>query len=189
MYGEALALYAGSDLTKVEICRRCGVSLGGFSRYIRTYHRDLMLRRGGLERGSREALGEGLGQRTGQRRDTRARYREAVEACDSMEYIACNVSEIAREFGLDGSGLGRQLRTHYPGVIERREEARERLGLGDGLPRGMRPGAGSNMPRRWSCCVPTVISRCRRLPPVATSPIPAWSSICFYITGSWSTTV
>ncbi len=139
MYGEALALYAGSDLTKVEICRRCGVSLGGFSRYIRTYHRDLMLRRGALERGSREARGEALGQRTGQRRDTRARYREAVEACDSMEYIACNVSEIAREFGLDGSGLGRQLRTHYPGVIERREEARERLGLGDGLPRGMRP--------------------------------------------------
>ncbi len=50
-----------------------------------------------------------------------------------------NVSQIAREFGLDGTNLGRQLRMHYPGVIEWREKVRERLGLGDNLPRGTRP--------------------------------------------------
>ena len=56
-----------------------------------------------------------------------------------MDYIEYNVSQIAREFGLSGTNLGRQLRTHYPEVLEFRERARQRLGLGDGLPRGTRP--------------------------------------------------
>jgi len=79
-----------------------------------------------------------MGQRRSQRPATRAKYREAIAACDSMDYIDCNVSQIAREFGLSGTNLGKQLRTHYPGVIERREEVRRRLGLGDNLPRGAR---------------------------------------------------
>ena len=56
-----------------------------------------------------------------------------------MDYIEYNVSQIAREFGLSGTNLGRQLRTHYPEVLEFRERARQRLGLDDGLPRGTRP--------------------------------------------------
>ena len=52
-----------------------------------------------------------------------------------MDYIDYNVSQIAREFGLSGTNLGRQLRTHYPEVLEFRERARQRLGLDDGLPR------------------------------------------------------
>lgn len=79
------------------------------------------------------------GQHRGQRPETHAKYREAIDACDSMEYIACNVSEIAREFGLSGVDLGRQLRTHYSEILANREQARERLGLSDGLPRGARP--------------------------------------------------
>lgn len=69
---------------------------------------------------------------------SRATYKEAIEACDSLDYIEYNVSQIAREFGLDGTNLGRQLRMHYPGVIEWREKVRERLGLGDNLPRDTR---------------------------------------------------
>ncbi len=65
--------------------------------------------------------------------------KEAIAACDSMDYIEYNVSQIAREFGLSGTNLGRQLRTHYPEVLEFRERARQRLGLDDGLPRGTRP--------------------------------------------------
>lgn len=56
-----------------------------------------------------------------------------------MDYIGCNISEIAREFGLDGTNLGRQLRLHYPDVLESRERTRQRMGLDDGLPRGARP--------------------------------------------------
>ena len=55
-----------------------------------------------------------------------------------MDYIEYNVSQIAREFGLSGTNLGRQLRTHYPEVLESRERVRQRLGLDDGLPRGTR---------------------------------------------------
>ena len=44
-------------------------------------------------------------------------------ACDSMDYIEYNVSQIARESGLTGTNLGRQLHTHYPEVLEFREWA------------------------------------------------------------------
>ena len=137
-YREAVELYASTDLTCVEISRRCSVSLAGFKGYICKYRRDLLLPRYGIRCDPEEAAGIGMGQRRSQRPATRAKYREAIAACDSMDYIACNVSQIAREFGLSGTNLGKQLRTHYPGVIERREEVRRRLGLGDNLPRGAR---------------------------------------------------
>lgn len=138
-YHRAVELYASTDLTCVEISRRCGVSLKGFKGYICKYRRDLLLVRHGIECGPEQTAGIKIDQRRSQRPATRAKYREAVAACDSMEYIAYNVSQIAREFGLDGTNLGRQLYTHYPGVIERREKERRRLGLGDNLPRGTRP--------------------------------------------------
>ena len=138
-YREAVELYASTDLTCVEISRRCSVSLAGFKGYICKYRRDLLLPRYGIRCDPEEAAGIEMDQRRSQRPATRAKYRKAVAACDSMDYIACNVSQIAREFGLSGTNLGKQLRTHYPGVIERREEVRRRLGLGDNLPRGTRP--------------------------------------------------
>lgn len=98
-----------------------------------------MLERNGINCSSGEAGTIRMKQRRGQRPETHARYREAIAACDSMEYIACNVSEIAREFGLNGTNLSRQLRTHYPDILESRERARQRLGLADRLPRGARP--------------------------------------------------
>lgn len=97
----------------------------------------------GINRSPEEAADIRLEQLRGQLPATRAKYRKAIEACDSMDYIDLNVSQIAREFGLDGTNLGRQLRTHYPGVIERREKVRERLGISDNLPRGIRRGCGA----------------------------------------------
>ncbi len=137
-YRSALELYAATDLSYVEICRQCGVSLGGFTRYICIYHRHLMLKRNGIKCSQEEADSIKISQR-GQRPETHAKYKEAIAACDSMEYIECNVSQIAREFGLDGTNLARQLRTHYPDVLEFRERERQRLGLNDNLPRGTRP--------------------------------------------------
>lgn len=79
-----------------------------------------------------------LSQLRGQLPATRAKYKDAIEACGSLDYIEYNVSQIARRFGLNGTDLGRQLRTHYPGIIEWREKVRKRLGLNDNLPRGTR---------------------------------------------------
>lgn len=138
-YRPALELYAATNLSYVEICRQCGVSLNGFSNYICTYHRHLMLKRNGIKCNREEANSIKMSQRRGQRPDTHAKYKEAIAACDSIDYIEYNISQIAREFGLNGTNLGRQLRTHYPEVLEFRERTRQRLGLDDGLPRGTRP--------------------------------------------------
>lgn len=138
-YRPALALYTATGLSTAEICRQCGVSISGFSHYINTYHRHLMLERNGIKCSPEEAGSIKVSQRRGQHPETHAKYKEAIAACDSMNYIEYNVSQIAREFGLNGTNLGRQLRTHYPEVLEFRERARQRLGLNDGLPRGTRP--------------------------------------------------
>ncbi len=138
-YRTALELYAATDLTYVEICRKCRISICGFSRYIGIYHRHLMLRRNGIECSREEADNIKISQRRGQRPGTHAKYMEAIAACDSMDYIEYNVSQIAREFGLNGTNLGRQLHMHYPEVLEFRERARQLMGLDDGLPRGTRP--------------------------------------------------
>lgn len=94
---------------------------------------------GGRRPGTEAVRCIGMTLRPGPRPGTHAKYKEAVAACGSMEHIACNVSQIARKFGLGGADLARQLRMHYPGVLESRERARRLLGLDDNLPRGTRP--------------------------------------------------
>ena len=147
-YRPALELYSTTNLSTAEICRQCGVSLNGFSRYVNTYHRHLMLERNGIKCSPEEAGDIKMNQRRGQHPETHAKYKEAIAACDSMDYIEYNVSQIAREFGLTGTNLSRQLRTHYPEVLEFRERARQRLGLDVGLPRGTRSCARNSMQRR-----------------------------------------
>ncbi len=138
-YHEAIELYRTTRLSCAEISRTCKVTVSGFQRYLSLYHRDLLLARYNITCSKEEASRIKLGPLRGQLPATHAKYKDAIEACDNLDYIEYNVSQIAREFGLDGTNLGRQLRTHYPGVIEWREKVRERLGLGDNLPRGTRP--------------------------------------------------
>jgi hypothetical protein len=112
--------------------------VSGLSGHICKYHRHLMLARNGIECSPEKASAICMNQRRGQKPSTHAKYKEAIAACGSMDYLEYNVSQIAREFGLSGTDLGRQLRTHYPEVLEFRERARLRLGLNDNLPRGAR---------------------------------------------------
>ncbi len=137
-YREAIELYRTTRLSCAEISRACKVTVSGFQRYLSLYHRDLLLARYNITCSKEEASHIKLGPLRGQLPATHAKYKDAIEACDGLDYIEYNVSQIAREFGLDGTNLGRQLRTHYPGVIEWREKVRERLGIGDNLPRGTR---------------------------------------------------
>nr|WP_316615890.1 hypothetical protein [uncultured Alistipes sp.] len=48
-YHPTLELYAATDLSYIEICRQCGGSLNGFSRYVSTYHRHLMQEHDGIK--------------------------------------------------------------------------------------------------------------------------------------------
>lgn len=123
-----------------------------------------------------------LGQLRGQQPATRAEYKEAVEACSSMDYIEYNISQIARCFGLDDTNLSKQLRTHYPRVIKRHEKVRKRLGLSDNLPHGTRQFckkryAGAERLLRGDRYI--TFSEAAR-----SSDISDWSSICCFTTKS-----
>lgn len=137
-YSEALKLYATTDMTIKQISLMCGVTRSGFANYIQRCHRDLMYRRHGLVTA---APANKMWNAKGQTPGTHKKYRDAILACDSVEYIDLNVSQIARKFNLEPTGLSNQLKTHFPEIIQRREEERRRRGIADNLHRGARPSA------------------------------------------------
>ena len=110
-YREAVELYGSTGLSCREICRICGLTPSGLSGHIGKYHRHLMLARYDIACDSEQALHIKMGGLRGQRPATRAKYRKAIEACERMEHLEKNLSEFAGRFGVDGSGLARQLRT------------------------------------------------------------------------------
>ena len=83
-----------------------------------------------------------------------------------MDYIKYNVSQIAHLFGLNPTGLSNQLRAHCPGLLERRERERQRLGLADNQQRGVRPwcreqyAAAVKLLRTTELTLPEVAERC-----------------------------
>lgn len=137
-YSEAIELYRTSDMPITEICSREGISTPAFSSYLRRRHRDLLFARHGIEISPEEARKSRLRKKSGQTPAAHAKYKDAVTACDDIRFIEYNVSQIAAAFGLSPQGLGRQLRNHFPEVIERREKERRRLGINDNAHRGVK---------------------------------------------------
>ena len=138
-YREAIELYRTTGLPVREICARTGVPFTAFRSFLHSCHRELMFARYGMEAAPEEAAATRLRKRSGQTAASRAKYGEAIRACDDIAYIEYNVSQIAYMFHLDPSGLGSQLRNHYPEIIERRERERHRLGMNDNQHRGVKP--------------------------------------------------
>ena len=133
-YSPAVELYRTTDLSITEISRRCGVSRKGLAAYIQRNHRDLMFARHGVDADSSGKLRASKGQSL----TTREKYRKAIDACDSDDYLSFNISQIAQLFGLDGAALANQLRSHYPDILARREAERRNRGLADNSQRGAR---------------------------------------------------
>lgn len=139
-YREAVELYGSTDLSVRAICAHCGVSYAGFRSYLYKYRRDLLLLRHGVVASSAaDAAHTRLRGRRGQTAAARAKYGDALAACGDVKYVEYNVSQIAHLFGLNPTGLSNQLRAHCPGLLERRELERRRLGLADNQQRGVRP--------------------------------------------------
>lgn len=138
-YREAIELYRTTGLPVREICARTGVPFTAFRSFLHSCYRELMFARYGMEVAPEEAAATRLRKRSGQTAASRAKYGEAIRACDDIAYIEYNVSQIAYMFHLDPSGLGSQLRNHYPEIIERRERERHRLGMNDNQHRGVKP--------------------------------------------------
>ena len=105
-YRRAIEMYASTELSGCEICRICEVTESGFRCYLTKYHRELVLARYAILCSKEEAGQIKLGQLRGQLPATRVKYKDTI------------VSQIARKFGLEGTNLGRQPRTHYPKIIE-----------------------------------------------------------------------
>lgn len=136
----AVELYRSTELSIREVCIQCDVSYSGFRSYLYKYHRDLLFAHHGVASSTiPDAAHMRLRGRRGQTPAAHAKYRDAIAACDNETYIAYNISQIAHLFGLNPTGLGNQLRAHYPEILERREAERRRRGLADNLQRGVRP--------------------------------------------------
>lgn len=132
-YAQAVTLYTSTERSLKDIAGECGVSATALGAYLRRYRRELVLRRNGMEEdGCIKAAGR-------QTAPAHAKYKEAVAACDMMEYIDLNVSQVARKFRVNGTALANFMRTHYPDIPVRREALRRKLGINDNIRRGARP--------------------------------------------------
>ena len=166
-YREAVGLYGSTVLSVRAICARCGVSYAGFRSYLYKYRRDLLLSRHGVAVPSvSDAARTRLRGCRGQTASARAKYGDAIAACGDAKYIEYNVSQIAHLFGLNPTGLSNQLRAHCPGLLERRERERQRLGLADNQQRGVRPwcreqyAAAVKLLRTTELTLPEVAEKC-----------------------------
>ena len=166
-YREAIELYGSTSLSVRAICARCGVSYAGFRSYLYKYRRDLLLSRHGVAVPSvSDAARTRLRGRRGQTVSARAKYGDAIAACGDAAYVEYNISQIAYMFGLNPTGLGNQLRAHCPGLLERRELERRRLGFADNQQRGVRPwcreqyAAAVKLLRTTELTLPEVAERC-----------------------------
>lgn len=138
-YQYAVNLYANTDMTLRLIAKVCCVSEGGLRRHLYRWHRPLLLARYGIDLEGKNPEDVKLGPKKGQRYSTREKYKKAVEACRNIDNIGLSVSAIAREFGLNETGLSNQLRMHYPEILEWREQAKAKLGITDNCRRGAKP--------------------------------------------------
>ncbi len=134
-YAAALQVYASTDRTIKSICEELGLPFRALISYISSNRRDLILKRHRLEGLDGVRLRGAKGQSTA----SLLKYGEAVAAARSHEYIEFNMSQLARIFGVDPTGLANQLRRHYPGVLPARERERRRMGIGGNRHHGVRP--------------------------------------------------
>ena len=90
-YSDAITLYVETGLSIKQICEQTGVGFSAFSSYLSTHHRDLILKRHNLTEFKNVKLRGKKGQTTA----AHYKYKDAIDACDSMEYIEYNISQIA----------------------------------------------------------------------------------------------
>lgn len=138
-YEKAVALYADTDMPMKDIAKECGVSVGGLGSYLRRYWRELVLHRHQIHADGKKAEEIKIMEAGKQNVNAHAKYKDAVAACDSLNYIDLNVSQIARKFGTDGTALANFMRIHYPETLVWREKVRRRLGINDNIWHGARP--------------------------------------------------
>ena len=135
-YKDAVALYASTDMTIRAIAKQFGFTACGLQAYICRHHRVLMLARYNISTEGKDPHSIKIQPPKGPSPAAYHKYKDAVEACGSLDYIEYNVSQVARQFGVDGTGLINFLKTHYPDIPVWREKVRRWMGIADNTPRG-----------------------------------------------------
>ncbi|MBS6470286.1 MAG: hypothetical protein KH386_14265, partial [Bacteroides sp.] len=83
-YEMAVALYADTNTSIRSIAAECGESEHALRAYLRRYWRELMLRRYGIETEGKDAQEVPFYTADGQSCLAHRKYKEAVQACDSI---------------------------------------------------------------------------------------------------------
>ena len=135
-YKEAVTLYASTDMTMQAIARQCGVSACGLKAHLSRHHRALMLARYQISAEGKNPHSVKIQLPKGPTPAAYHKYKEAVEACGTLDYIEYNVSQVARRFGVSGPGLANFMKLHYPDIPVWREKVRRWMGINDNTPRG-----------------------------------------------------
>lgn len=137
-YAAAVALYASSTLSIREIAEQLGLTPRALSQHLSCHHRHLLYKRYNLDI-PEDGRPVKIRSPRGQSRKTHLKYKAAIEAAADIAYIEFNISQIARLFDLNPTGLSAQLKVHYPDIIPAREAFRKRMGIADNIHRGPLP--------------------------------------------------
>lgn len=162
-YAEAVELYAETELTLREIAEKCNVSLSGLGNYLRRYWRELVLHRHGVFCEGKDPKDVKLVSSGQPSLVAHVKYKKAVDACGSLEYIDLNVSQVARKFDVSGTALANYMRIHYEEIPVWREKVRRKLGIADNIHRGVR----QNCQEQYAQAVEMYRSTDKTIPEVA----------------------
>lgn len=166
-YEKAVELYADTDMPLAAIAEACKVTVGGLGNYLRRYWRELVLRRNQIQADGKQPDAIKIKAAGQQNVNAHAKYKDAVAACDSLDYIDLNLSQVARKFGLDGTSLANFMRIHYEDTLVWREKVRRKLGINDNVWRGARPecveqyAEAVNLYKTTNYTVPEIADLCK----------------------------
>ena len=128
-YSRAISLLRESVLSRNAICKQCNITTGEFNAYLQRYHRDLIIARQAQSLDVEIPTNIKLRGKNGQSLISKMKYGEAIQTCKDPNFLECSVSEIARRFKLSPTGLGNQLRAHFPEILKWRLNEQMKLGL------------------------------------------------------------
>lgn len=135
-YEKAVALYADTDMPMKDIADECGVSCGALGNYLRRYWRELVLRRHQIHTDGKRPQDVKIIEAGKENVNAHLKYKDAIDAAGSTDYIDLNMSQIARKFGVGSTALSNFMRVHYMDILTWREKTRQALGIDDHINRG-----------------------------------------------------
>lgn len=135
-YEKAVAIYADTDMPMKDIAKECGVSCGALGNYLRRYWRELVLRRHQIHTDGKRPQDVKIIEAGKENVNAHLKYKDAIDAAGSTDYIDLNMSQIARKFGVGSTALSNFMRVHYMDILTWREKTRQALGIDDHINRG-----------------------------------------------------